>query len=108
MLARFFTFTFFDYLKSLKISLPLAKSSNAISSINPVTCAYSKNLSPGFLPVIISHRVKTTCPPSSAGIGNKFINPNMIDKNAVIFQNVSALHSEGKILPIEMKPPKPL
>ena len=96
------------YLNNLNISFPLAKSNNAIRRIKPVTWAYSKNLSPGFLPVIISQRVNTTCPPSKAGIGNKFIKPNIIDKNAVMFQNDSALHSDGKILPIEIKPPKPL
>ena len=90
------------------MSFPLAKSSSAISKKKPTICAYSKNLSPGFLPVIISHKVNTTCPPSKAGIGNKFINPNMIDKNAVMFQNVCQLNSEGKILPIEINPPKPL
>ena len=68
------------YVKSLKRSFPFAKSNSAINSKKPVICAYSKNLSPGFLPVIISQRVNTTWPPSREGIGSKFINPNMIDK----------------------------
>jgi len=65
-------------------------------------------LSPDFLPVIIFQRVKTPYPPPKAGIGKRFINSNIIDKNAVMFQKDSALHSAGKILPIEIKPPKPL
>ena len=72
-------------LNSLKISFPFAKSSRVINRIKPTTCAYSKNLSPGFLPVIIFQSVNTTCPPSRAVIGNKFINPSMIDKNPIVF-----------------------
>ena len=67
-------------------------------------------LSPShLLPVIISTNVNTTCPPSSAGIGNKFINANTTDKNPVIRQNAS--HSPqpvGKIPPIALNPPRPL
>src|SRR5678809_657210 len=75
----------------------------------PAICAYSKNFSLGLRRVIISYKVNITCPPSKAGIGNKFMNARTIDKNAVIVQNASHLHSYfGKMEPIALKPPRPL
>ena len=88
-------FTLYHYLKSLKISLPLAKSSNAIRIMKPVTCAYSKNLSPGFLPVIISHKVKTTCPPSRAGIGIEVPGP---PNNIWVRQTLLCMSNVGMIV----------
>jgi hypothetical protein len=68
------------HLKSLKISFPFSKSNKIISRIKPTTCAYFRNLCPGFLSVIISQSANTICRPSKAGIGNEFINPSTIGK----------------------------
>ena len=90
-------------------SLPFANSIKPNNKTMPTTCAYSKNLSLGLRPLIISTNVKTTCPPSNAGMGNKFINARMIDKNPVILQKTShSPHSVGKIDPMDLKPPNPL
>ena len=75
----------------------------------PTICAYSKNFSLGLRPVIISYKVNSTCPPSNAGIGNRFINANAIDKKPVSNQNVcQSPHSVGNIEPMDLKPPNPL
>ena len=112
-----FSFLFIQYKLSFSYlplpqpnqSFPFAKSIKASSKTMPTICAYSKNLSLGFLPVIISTSVNTTCPPSNAGIGNKFINASTIDKKPVILQNASHCpHSVGKIDPIDLNPPNPL
>ena len=102
---RFLLLGKYFYENSFTMSFPFARISSAIKSRNPVIWTYSKNLSLGFLPVIISYKVNITWPPSNAGIGNKFMNPNIIDRNAVIPQNDCQLQVAGKILPIAIKPP---
>src|SRR5688572_92718 len=89
-------------------SFPLAYNISNNSKTMPATCAYSMNFSLGFLPLTISYKVNMTCPPSNAGIGRRFIKASMMDKNAVIFQNASQLHSVGKTEPMALKPPTPL
>ncbi len=49
-----------DYLNSLITSLALAKINNAIKINIPATCAYSRNLSLGLRPVIISTNTNNT------------------------------------------------
>ena len=72
----------------------------------PAIVAYSMNLSLGLRPVIISYNKNITCPPSKAGIGNKFINAKIKDKIAVILQNLCQSQVSENILAIEPKPPK--
>ena len=93
---------------ALNISFPLANITNEIKIKNPVTWAYSINLSDGLLPVAISYNKNITCPPSKAGIGNKLSTPSIIDKNAVIDQKSNQLKDEGNIFPIAINPPRPL
>jgi hypothetical protein len=90
------------------ISFAFAKINKPNNNTIPVTCAYSINLSPGFLPVIISYIRNNTCPPSNAGIGRMFIIAKIIDRNAVRFQNACQSQVPGKILPIVINPPRDL
>src|SRR5690554_6229432 len=90
----------YSYLKALKISFPLAKSSKAIRMKNPTIWALSINFSLGFFRVIISYNKNITCPPSRAGIGSRFIIPSIIERNAVTFQKYSQDQTSGKTLKI--------
>ena len=67
--------------------------------------AYSINLSLGFLPLNISYKTNITCPPSSAGIGRRFIKARIIERSAVDSQNLCQSHDAGKIFPMVPKPP---
>src|SRR5690606_13987029 len=84
---------------------PLAYKSNAINIKKPTICAYSKNFSLGFLPVIISYSKNITCPPSNAGMGSIFIKAKIIDKKAVESQNPCQSQESGKSLAIVPNPP---
>src|SRR5210317_209357 len=95
-------------MKCLYISFPKANTKSAISKKNPTICAYSKNLSLGFFLKIISYVKNIACPPSNAGIGNKFKTPNIIDKKAVIVQKACQSQVVGNIFAIDTKLPKPL
>ena len=53
------------------MSFPLAYNSNNKRNIMPHICARSRNLSDGLRRGMISHKTNNTCPPSSAGIGNR-------------------------------------
>ena len=66
----------------------------------PTICARSINLSLGLRPVITSISRKSTCPPSSAGIGRIFIKARMSESIAVIFQKRYQFQAGGNILPI--------
>ena len=77
------------------MSFPLANRTKAIKIKKPTVCAYSINLSLGLRPEIISYNKNITCPPSKAGIGNKLSTPNIIDKKAVILQNVCQSQKSG-------------
>ena len=90
----------------LKISLPFANTKRTNNITSPTVCAISKNLSLGFLLVIISANKNNTCPPSSAGIGNIFMTANTIERKAVRYQNCIQLNCFGKILPIDINPPR--
>ena len=48
------------------------------------------------------------CPPSSAGIGRRFITPSIIESNARIFRNLYQSHVAGKTCPMAMKLPTDL
>ena len=74
----------------------------------PTVCATSKNLSFGLRPETISYNKNITWPPSNAGIGSKLRTANIIDKKAVIFQNVSQLQVSGKISKMALKYQTPL
>ena len=90
-------------------SFPFAYNIRPSKRTIPTTCAYSKNLSLGFLPVIISIRVNNAWPPSNAGMGNKFIKANMIDNNAVILQKCSQSQLGAiNAFAIPLNPPIPL
>jgi hypothetical protein len=52
----------------------------------------------------ISYNKNITCPPSSAGIGNKFITPSIIDNNRDVPENFPA-QVLGKISNMALKPP---
>ena len=58
-----------------------------------------------FFPLIISPIAMRACPPSSAGIGNRFMMAKIIDNSAVIDQNDNQSQSLGNILPILITPP---
>ena len=75
------------------------------TSIMPMICIIYMNLSSGFLPVIISYIVKTICPPSKAGIGSRFITPNIMDRSAMILRKLNQSHEAGKTCPMAMKLP---
>src|SRR5690606_9173695 len=94
-----------NYLPQPNQSLPLAYNISKSSNIIPAVWAYSKNFSLGFRPLIISYNVNITCPPSSAGMGSKFINAKMIDRKAVIFQNDSQSQVVGNTEPMALNPP---
>ena len=64
------------------MSFPKASIIRAISSRKPIICATIRNFSPGFFPVIISYMVNSMCPPSSPGIGSRFITPSIMDSMA--------------------------
>ena len=64
-----------------------------------------RKFSEGFLPVIISYMRKSTCPPSSAGIGSMFMKARMMLRNAVMSQKRCQSQTGGKRLPIAPKPP---
>ena len=71
-------------------------------------CVTSRNLSLGFLRVIISYSVSTMWPPSRAGIGMRFITPNMMERSARMLRKRNQSHVAGKICPMEMKLPTDL
>ena len=55
--------------------------------IRPTYCAHFQAPCRSALrPVTISHRVNSACPPSSPGIGSRFITARMIDRKAVFSQ----------------------
>ena len=90
---------------ALTISIPLAYKTSPISRNIPAICAYSRNLSLGFLPEIASTSRKRTCPPSNPGMGRMFINAKITERKAVIIQNEYQFHFAGKRFPIVPKPP---
>ena len=53
----------------------------------PTIWAFSMNFSLGLRRVITSYNRNITCPPSNAGIGNRFITPRISDNIAVKLQN---------------------
>ena len=61
----------------------MVKTINASSNIIPTTCARSNTLSLTGFPLKISRSKKTTCPPSRAGIGSKFIKANVNNYNEI-------------------------
>src|SRR3982751_3645320 len=83
------------FLNILNISSPSAYAINANNNIIPTICAYSINLSLGFLPVTISTNVNNACPPSSAGIGNTFIKASRMLNIAVNVQKLCQSHTGG-------------
>ena len=101
-------FAIYFSVRYLYKSFPLANSIKASNKKKPTICAYSKNLSLGFRPEIISYNKNITCPPSNAGIGSKFNTPNIMDKKAVVPQNISQFQNSGKSPPMAAKPPTPL
>ena len=84
------------------MSLPLAYIISARSSQRPMFCATVINFSLGLRRVIISQSVNSTCPPSSTGIGKRFIIANITESNAVIFQKLYQFHTSGKMPPIRL------
>ena len=80
--------------KILLISFPRASTMINNRIIMPNTCARIRNLSLGLCRVTISYIENITCPPSNAGMGNKFRTASMIDNNAVTFQNLCQSHDE--------------
>ena len=62
------------------MSFPKASIIRPIRSIIPTVWAAIRNLSLGFLPVIISYRVNSMCPPSRAGIGRMFSTASIMDR----------------------------
>src|SRR5580658_7057867 len=86
------------YRNMRNISNPIAYAISPNNNTIPTICEYSMNLSLGFRPLIISYKVNNACPPSSAGIGNTFINASRILKIAVNDQKLSQSHSAGKTL----------
>ena len=96
------------YLISLAISLPKARNMSPKIRSMPMICIIYRNLSLGFLPVIISYNVNTIWPPSRAGIGSRFITPSMIESKARMLRKLYQSHAEGNICPIAMKLPTDL
>src|SRR5690606_35736806 len=88
----------------LRMSLPKTKTISASRIKNPAICAFSRNLSLNGFPWIISMSKKTTCPPSNAGIGKKFISANAIDKSPTNVQNFTQSTSEPNIVAIRTGP----
>ena len=87
----------FTYLNNLTISLPKARNINAKMRTIPTICATYRNFSLGFLRVMISYNVKRICPPSRAGIGMRFITPNITESRARMFMKLYQFHVDGKI-----------
>ena len=73
--------------------------------IMPAICAYSRNLSLGFLLVTISTSVNNTWPPSSAGIGRRFMKARAMDRKPVKDQNASQFQVGLNALAILINPP---
>src|SRR5690554_2350647 len=71
----------------------------------PASWAYSRNLSLGFLPEMASTSKKSTCPPSSPGMGRIFMKARITERKAVIIQKEYQLHFAGKRFPMVPKPP---
>ena len=69
--------------------IPIGINNQSQQQKNPTIWAYSINLSLGFLPLTISYNKNITCPPSKAGIGNRFIKAKMIEIKAVLAQKPS-------------------
>ena len=97
-----------NQLNNLKMSLPKARTIRPKRSIMPTIWAYSRNLSLGFLPVIISYKVNRRCPPSKAGIGRMLSTASITERNAVRFQKICQFQVLGNIEPIVMKLPTDL
>lgn len=90
------------------MSFPKARIIRANNRSIPTVWAYSRNLSLGFLPVMISYNVNSKCPPSKAGIGRIFSTANITDKKAVRFQKICQFHELGNMEPIVIKLPTDL
>ena len=84
------------YLSNLNISFPNASTMMASSISIPIICMTIKNLSPGLRPVTISTIMNSRCPPSSPGIGIRFMTPSMMDSSANRFRNIVQFHTAGK------------
>src|SRR5690606_11302904 len=82
----------------LSMSLPKTRTMSASRIKNPAICAFSRNLSLNGFPWIISTSKNTTCPPSNAGIGKKFINANAIDNSPTSVQNFTQFTSEPNMV----------
>ena len=96
------------YLISRPMSFPKASIMRPKSRMNPTIWAPMRNLSPGFLLVSISYRVKTIWPPSRAGIGSRFMTPSIIEKRAVMLSRAYQSQYDGNIWPMAMKLPTDL
>ena len=57
----------------------------------PTICAYSRNFSLGLRRVIISYRVKSTCPPSNAGMGSRFMKASISESQAWLSKPASVM-----------------
>ena len=79
------------------MSLPNARNISPKMSIIPMICVTYRKLSLGLRPVNISYRVNSMCPPSRAGIGMRFITPNMIDSRAMMLRKLYQSHEDGNI-----------
>ena len=60
--------------------MPFAYNTSINSIIIPITCRGINTFMGNFLPVNISPIAISACPPSSAGIGKRFITAKIIDK----------------------------
>ena len=71
----------------LNISLYVTNKDNPIRIENPISCIFiSVSCFSGFLLIASINKI-SNFPPSSAGIGSKFVTPNDNDINAIISKN---------------------
>ena len=90
------------------MSLPNASTIRASSSTIPIICITTRKRSLGLRPVIISYRVNMIWPPSSAGIGSRFIIPSITESSASMLRKRYQSHASGNTCPMAMKLPTDL
>ena len=70
------------------MSFPNARNIKAKIRSIPIVWVIMRNLSLGFRPVMISYSVNTIWPPSSAGIGRRFITASMMESIAMMLRKL--------------------
>ena len=90
------------------MSLPKASSMSPSRRTMPTIWAATMKRSDGLRPVTISNNVNTMCPPSSPGMGSRFITPSMMENSPSRKVNWYQSQTEGKTWPMAMKLPTDL